>query len=57
MSGGAHINVRVSAVTTIALGIKQFRLEPIAGGTMPSFSAGSHVVVTMNDGDRTYHNP
>jgi ferredoxin-NADP reductase len=57
MSGGAHINVRVSAVDTIALGIKRFRLEPIAGGTLPSFSAGSHVVVTMNDGDKTYHNP
>ena len=57
MSGGAHINVRVSAIDTIALGIKRFRLEPIAGGTLPPFSAGSHVVVTMNDGDKTYHNP
>ena len=44
MSGGAHINVRVSAIDTIALGIKRFRLEPVAGGTLPPFSAGSHLV-------------
>jgi len=57
MSGGAQIDVRVSAIETVAQNIKRFRLEPVSGAALPSFSAGSHVVVTMRDGAKTYRNP
>jgi ferredoxin-NADP reductase len=57
MSGGAQLAVRVSAVTPVAESIKRFRLEPVEAPALPLFSAGSHVIVTMHDGSRTFRNP
>jgi ferredoxin-NADP reductase len=57
MSGGAQLAVRVSDVAAVAESIKRFRLEPRDAPALPLYSAGSHVVVTMNDGSRTFRNP
>lgn len=57
MSGGAQIDVRVAAIDPVALGIKRFRLEPASGTSLPLFSGGSHIVVTMQDGAKTFRNP
>lgn len=57
MSGGVQIPVRVAAIDAVARNVKSFRLVPESGDAMPLFSGGSHVVVTMRDGARTYRNP
>lgn len=57
MSGGVQISVRVTEIAVVAQNIKRFRLEPEAGGQMPLFSGGSHIVVTMQDGAHTHRNP
>lgn len=51
MTASASRRVRVAEVESIADGIKRFRLVDLAGGPLPSFSAGSHVIVTMHDGN------
>jgi ferredoxin-NADP reductase len=49
--------VRVAAVKQVAASVKTFRLERIDGAPLPVFSAGSHVVVSMNDGEQRRRNP
>jgi ferredoxin-NADP reductase len=56
VSDGSEIYVRVTEITMVAKDVKRFRLEPISG-TLPSFSAGSHIVVSMFADDRRIRNP
>ena len=56
MTGGSELAVRVSDVTSVAQDIKRFRLEPVAD-PLPTFSAGSHIVVSMFASDRRIRNP
>ncbi|MEI9901746.1 MAG: PDR/VanB family oxidoreductase [Hyphomicrobium sp.] len=51
MTASASRRVRVAEVENVAEGIKRFRLVDAAGAPLPIFSAGSHVVVTMHDGN------
>jgi ferredoxin-NADP reductase len=57
VSGHSQIEVRVGEIETVARDIKRFRLEPASGTTLPLFSAGSHVRVTMTDGAKSFCNP
>lgn len=50
------IAVRVSEVVAATPLVKRFRLEPVAGGPLPAFSGGAHVVVEMQDGARRRRN-
>lgn len=57
MTVSALRRVRVSEVESLAEEIKRFRLVDTGGGALPAFSAGSHVIVAMSDGDgRTWKN-
>ena len=56
MSDGSEIPVRVSDITIVAKDVKRFRLEPVSGA-LPSFSAGSHIVVSMFADDRRIRKP
>ncbi len=51
MTASATRRVRVAEVENIAEGVKRFRLVDAQGGPLPAFSAGSHVIVTMHDGN------
>ncbi|MFN3623053.1 MAG: PDR/VanB family oxidoreductase [Hyphomicrobium sp.] len=51
MTASASRRVRVAEVESVAEGIKRFRLVDAAGGPLPAFSAGSHVIITMHDGN------
>ncbi|MEO8752440.1 MAG: PDR/VanB family oxidoreductase [Casimicrobiaceae bacterium] len=53
----ASIAVRVSAVSEVAPGIKQFSLSRPDGAPLPPYSGGSHVVVTLRGVDRVHRNP
>lgn len=57
MSINADIPVRVAKVTDVTDKIKRFRFERTDGGVLPIFSAGAHVVVTMQDGGHLRRNP
>lgn len=57
MSNSALRHVRVAAIERVADRIKRFELVPEDGLEFAAFSAGSHVVVTMRDGKRTFRNP
>jgi dimethylamine monooxygenase subunit B len=57
MTVSTDIRVRVADVTSVAAGIKRFTFVPVAGGSLPEFSAGSHTVVSMHDGDHLRRNP
>lgn len=50
------IEVRVARVQSVAERIKRIRLVRNDGLPLPTFSAGSHIVVTMRDGNRTIKN-
>ncbi|MPS49362.1 PDR/VanB family oxidoreductase [Methylobacillus sp.] len=52
----SHLNVIVSAIADVAEGIRHFTLVDAAGRELPGFSGGSHVVVSMRAGSRTYRN-
>lgn len=52
-----EIPVRVTRIEDVADRIKRVSLAPVDGGTLPNFSAGSHVVVTMRDGGKRIKNP
>lgn len=54
---GTEIAVRVSRIEAVAERIKRVRFVAVDGRPMPTFSAGSHIVVTMHDGRRTIKNP
>jgi ferredoxin-NADP reductase len=53
---GAEIPVRVARIETVAERIKRVRLVPVDGRPLPTFSAGSHIVLRMRDGDKTIRN-
>ena len=57
MSHAATIPVEVTAVEQVTPLIKQFTLGPIAGGELPPFSGGSHVIVVLRRTDRTFRSP
>lgn len=58
MTAFALRRVRVAEVERVADEIKRFRLVDVTGASLPPFSAGSHVVVTMHDGNgRVWKNP
>ncbi|MDR4306226.1 oxidoreductase [Chelatococcus sambhunathii] len=57
MSGGVEIPVRVVDVEQATETVKRFRLAPLSGEALPPFSAGAHVVVTMDDHGRRIRNP
>ncbi|MFQ6405063.1 PDR/VanB family oxidoreductase [Methylophilus sp. 'Pure River'] len=51
------INVKVAAIEAVTPLIKHFTLVHEDGSELPSFSGGSHIVVTMDAEGRTYRNP
>lgn len=57
MSGGVEIRVRVVEVEQATDTVKRFRLAALTGEPLPEFSAGSHVIVTMNADGRRIRNP
>lgn len=57
MSGGVEIPVRVAHVEQATDTVKRFTLAPVDGAPLPRHSAGSHIVVTMNDAGRRIRNP
>lgn len=57
MSGGVQLAVRVVEIEQATDTVKRFRLAPVSGEPLPAFSAGSHVIVTMNDDGRHIKNP
>jgi len=52
----AEIPVRVARVETVAERIKRIRFVPTDGRPLPTYSAGSHVIVTLRDGTKTIRN-
>ena len=54
---GSDIAVRVARIDTVAERIKRIRLVRTNGGPLPTFSAGSHVVIAMREDNRTIKNP
>ena len=57
MSEAQTIEVEVTAIERLTPLIKHFRLSPVAGGTLPAFSGGSHIVVVMKGASRVHRNP
>lgn len=53
MSHAETIPVEVTAVEQVTPLIKQFTLGPAAGGELPPFSGGSHVIVVLRRRDET----
>jgi dimethylamine monooxygenase subunit B len=56
MSGAASLEVEVSEVTTVAQRVKRFRLAPLSSSTLPAFSPGAHILITLDDGARKFRN-
>ena len=56
MSGAASIEVIVSETSRVAHRIKRFRLTPDAGQTLPAWSPGAHILVTLASGANTWRN-
>jgi ferredoxin-NADP reductase len=52
----ASFEVEVVEVEAVALRVKQFCFVARSGEALPAFSAGSHILVTMLDGERTIRN-
>ncbi|UTW08952.1 PDR/VanB family oxidoreductase [Pseudomonas benzenivorans] len=50
------LSVRVARIETLTPEIKRFTLVDPDGKHLPAFSGGSHVVVVMEDGDKTHRN-
>lgn len=57
LSQQATIPVRVKRIDQVTPSVKTFTFERPDGAPLPSFSGGSHVVVTMQGEDRRYRNP
>jgi ferredoxin-NADP reductase len=51
------IPVRVIAIEQVTPQIKHFTLAPAAGGGLPAFSGGSHIIVVMRGASRIHRNP
>ena len=50
------LSVRVTRIETLTPEIKRFTFVDPHGKHLPAFSGGSHVVVVMQDGDKTHRN-
>ena len=57
MTINTDMKVRVAKVTQVADKVKRFRFERTDGKSMPIFSGGAHVIVSMRDGDVLRRNP
>ena len=57
MNHADTIAVRVLAVEQVARDVKHFTLAPLAGGDLPAFSGGSHIIVVMRGPQRVFRNP
>ena len=57
MSDAQTIAVEVIAIEQVTPLIKHFKLAPVAGGALPVFSGGSHIIVVMQGGGRVHRNP
>jgi ferredoxin-NADP reductase len=57
MTTAASRRVRISEIERVAANIRRFRFTPIDGAPLPVFSGGSHIIVTMRNGDRVWRNP
>ena len=57
MNDAQTIAVEVVGIEQVTPQIKHFRLAPVAGGTLPVFSGGSHIVVVMQGAGRVHRNP
>ena len=57
MNEAQTIAVEVCAIEQVTPLIKHFKLKPVAGGGMPAFSGGSHIVVVMRGAARMHRNP
>jgi ferredoxin-NADP reductase len=57
VSHAETVAVRVVAVDQVTAQVKRFSLAPVAGGLLPAFSGGSHIIVVMRGDTRTYRNP
>ncbi len=57
MSNSPLRRVRVAAVERVADHIKRFEFVSDDGADLSVFSSGSHVVVTMREGDQVWRNP
>jgi ferredoxin-NADP reductase len=53
----AQQNVRVARIDTVAENIKRFELVSMNDEPLPVFSAGSHIIVTMREGEHVWRNP
>jgi dimethylamine monooxygenase subunit B len=51
------IAVEVVGIEQVTPLIKHFKLAPVAGGNLPVFSGGSHIVVVMQGAGRVHRNP
>ncbi|HVY07969.1 MAG TPA: PDR/VanB family oxidoreductase [Burkholderiales bacterium] len=52
----ASISVRVGAISEVVPGIKEFSLSRPDGAPLPSYSGGSHVLVTLPGASRAHRN-
>lgn len=50
------LKVRVARIETLTPEIKRFTLVDLEGKHLPAFSGGSHVVVVIDEADKTYRN-
>lgn len=50
------LSVRVTRIENLTPEIKRFTLVDLDGKHLPAFSGGSHVVVVVEDGDKTHRN-
>jgi ferredoxin-NADP reductase len=57
MSGGVEIAVRVADIEQATATVRRFTLAPLSGEPLPVYSAGAHVVVTMDDNGHRIRNP
>ena len=57
MNDSQTIAVEVVGIEQVTPQIKHFKLAPVAGGTLPVFSGGSHIVVVMQGAGRVHRNP
>lgn len=57
MSMDRLIDVRVTEIEQVTPLIKRFTLVTADGEALPAFSAGSHIVVEMTDGDAVHRSP
>jgi ferredoxin-NADP reductase len=57
VTGSQTLTVEVIGVETVTPLIKHFKLAPVAGGSLPVFSGGSHIIVVMQGPQRVHRNP